>query len=302
MKYKENERQKAVSNRNDIFRDPGNGLYNRIPREFVLSNPILNLWEGIREDALKYFTKNEIVWHKGENNGPTGHLLSSQVACINHLYFARQRKDIATAILKNIDIDIDEAVIVDDGYVEFEFIGEKQYMKERGFTRGANCTSVDAVMIGQNKTGQKTMFLIEWKYTEEYSKEDKAIPERTNIYNPYIQAPDSPFAAQVNIPALYYEPFYQMMRQTLLGSQCAAHKDHNCTDYFHLHVIPENNTELRNKITSPGCIGTDISDAWKKMLKNPDKYQTISPEDLLKPCESLNDCNSIMSYLKRRYW
>lgn len=303
MKYKEKERQRAIAIRDSLLRDPGNGLYNGIPRDFVLSDPTLNLWDGIREDALYYFQRNKIAWHRGENNKPTGHLLSSQLACINHLYFIRQRQDAATYVLRSLQADIEEAVIVDDGFVEFEFIGKAPYMQERGRSRGANCTSVDAVMIGRKYDGQRKMFLIEWKYTEEYSSEDKYISRRADIYDPLINNElDSPFIKPVNLAAMYYEPFYQMMRQTLLGSLCAAKRDHDCTDYIHVHVIPTQNAELRNKITAPGCSGNDISEVWRNMLKNPDKYLVVTPEEILKPCENLPDCKAILSYLKCRYW
>lgn len=33
---------------------------------------------------------------------------------------------------------------------------------------------------------------------------------------------------------MYYEPFYQMMRQTLLGNLCAINNDHGCDDYIHV--------------------------------------------------------------------
>jgi hypothetical protein len=48
MKYIDKERQKAVKIRNRIFKDPGNGLFFGKEREFVLFEPDLNLWEGIR--------------------------------------------------------------------------------------------------------------------------------------------------------------------------------------------------------------------------------------------------------------
>ena len=51
----------------------------------------LNLWAGIREDALGYFEANRISWWKGAQDRPTGHLLSSQIACVNQLYPLRQR-------------------------------------------------------------------------------------------------------------------------------------------------------------------------------------------------------------------
>jgi len=125
MSYRENERKKAIEIREALFRDPGDGIFFKKEREFVLKDPTLNLWAGIRDDAIDYFERNKIAWWMGDQeNEPTGHLLSSQVACINHLYFPRQRKDTATAILKNISEKIEEAVIVDDGYVEFEAVGK----------------------------------------------------------------------------------------------------------------------------------------------------------------------------------
>ena len=113
--------KKAIKIRDKLFRDPGDGVFFKKGREFVLKDAVLNLWAGIRMDAQDYFERNEIAWWMGENdNEPTGHLLSSQVACLNHLYPVRQRKNLATALLKNISRNVEEAVLVDDGYVEFE--------------------------------------------------------------------------------------------------------------------------------------------------------------------------------------
>ena len=122
MSYREEQRTRAIKLRDDIFRDPGDGLYKNIKREFVLSKPDLNIWAGIREDALKYYKQNKITWWDSGDE-PTGHLLSSQIACINHLYFLGQRQDLASAILHNIDNTIHKSVLVDTGYVEFERVG-----------------------------------------------------------------------------------------------------------------------------------------------------------------------------------
>jgi hypothetical protein len=190
------------------------------------------LWEGIRYDAVDYFKRNDIGWWQSSGDDlPTGHLLSSQIACVNHLYFIRQRKDLATALLRSIDPDVDRSVILDDGYVEFEFIGSDKakiplLLNEKFLTRGANCTFVDAAIIGQLLSGATRLFLIEWKYTELYQTEDKYIPERAARYDKLIPAPDSPFVAGINVAALYFEPFYQLMRQTLFGSQSVKVKDH----------------------------------------------------------------------------
>ena len=83
---------------------------------------------------------------------------------MNHLYLLRQRQDLASVVLRAIDEEVSEAETVDDGYVEFEFIGAHRYLNEREFSRGANCTSVDAFMIGRTGQGSRRAFLLEWKY------------------------------------------------------------------------------------------------------------------------------------------
>jgi hypothetical protein len=303
VKFREIERQRLVQLRNDLFNDPGNGLFFGKEREFVLTDPGLNLWEGIREDAKDYFNRYKIQWWKGNNEGPTGHLLSSQVACINYLYALRQRQDLATLLLQSINPSVVSAVIVDDGYVEFEFIGQQQYLKEKGFTRGANCTSVDAAMIGELSDGERCIFLIEWKYTESYDNADLYVKERAMVYDELITAPDSPFVEKA--PEVYYfEPFYQLMRQTLLGSLLAANRDHGCSQYHHIHVVPSGNKELLDNVTSPvlrSKYGQNISTVWRSVLASPGRFTSISPEKLISSLIQGKDSRSLLTYLKKRY-
>ena len=302
MTYREHQRKRAVSTRDALFKDTGAGLFSGKQRDFVLKDPSLNLWAGIRDDAKHYFSKNRIAWWKGTASDPTGHLLSSQVACVNHLYFARQRKDIATALLKQIEPTIQEALPVDTGFVEFEFIGSRQYLKERTFTRGANCTSVDAAMLGITSARQLILFLIEWKYTEFYKPVDLYIPRRANAYDPLIVSTDGPFIEGITPQSLYYEPFYQMMRQTLLAWQFEQHSELNCQRCVNVHVIPKENKELKEAFTSPGLQGRNIHDAWRRILKFPDKYIPTDPSDLLKGARDLPDTRTWLSYLRARYW
>ncbi len=302
MKYREEQRERSVALRNQFYNDPGNGVFLGKEREFVLQNPVLNLWEGIRLDALEYFKRNNIAWWQGKNNEPTGHILSSQVACVNHLYFARMRKDVATSILMGIDDEVMEAVVIDDGYVEFEFIGKNQYLQEKGFSRGANCTSVDAVMLGKLKDNSLRMYFIEWKYTEEYSQVDLYIPERAKVYDHLIQADDSPFNAAYDVKAFYYEPFYQLMRQTLLADQIVKNREYDVSSFKHIHVVPKENFDLINRVTSPYFKGDNIHEVWKNALINRDNFLHIAPGDLLRQVLNCQDTLSPINYLKVRYW
>lgn len=309
MGYRDREKARIVPMRNSLFADAGGGLFSGSPREFVLADARLNLFEGARVGALAYFDRNKISWWKGTKSDsgddggddlPTGHLLSSQIACINHLFPLRDDQAAATALLRAIDADVETAEIIDDGYVEFEFIGERQYLQEPSFTRGANCTSIDAAMIGKRIDGSRRLFLIEWKYTEEYRVEDKYIEKRARVYDALINAEDSPLKPS-EARVFYYEPFYQLMRQTLLGHQLAKHRDHGCSGYMHVHVCPKDNLDFQNRVTAPALTGATVAEAWRNALQNPSLFFSTTPEALLTP--ALKDCHETWSkYLRQRYW
>ncbi|HDD62719.1 MAG TPA: hypothetical protein ENF22_09365 [Chloroflexi bacterium] len=302
MSFLEDQRRKVVLHRDQLFNDPGGGIYRGKPREFVLAEPILNLWDGIRDDAIAYFNRNQIPWWMGgKENLPTGHLLSSQVACVNHLFWLRENQEAASQILKGISADFKAAVIVDDGFVEFEVIGEQNYLGERSHSRGANATSIDAVMVGKKISGEKTLVMIEWKYTEHYPVGDsKYIPARSQIYDSLLAEADCPIQVD-EFEALYFEPFYQLTRQTLLGWQMVKAGEYGCSDYLHLHVIPKDNLDLRDRVTSPGLPGKAMSEAWKAILKSSRRYRVVTPEKLLEPTKSTRDTKSIHDYLSQRY-
>lgn len=306
MNYQESERKRMIEIRDDVFRDPGGGVYLHRGIEYekdeILKDASLNLWEGIREDALNYCEKHRISWWRvGVGKRVTGHLLSSQVACFNHLYFLRQRKDVATAILRNICPEIIEAVVVDNGLVEFEVIGSQNFLGEKSHTRGAYATSVDAVMVGRKQDGMNILVLIEWKYTEDYRSENKYKPARSKVYDPLLAEPDCPIQPP-SFESLYYEPFDQLMRQTLLGWKMVQSREYNCDEYIHLHVIPSENKQLKESVTSPNLEGDTMSDAWRNVLRNPSRYQVITPEEFLLPIKKCHDTIAILSYLNRRYW
>ena len=304
MNYREKQRQRSIKIRDELFRDPGDGLYRNIKREFVLSKPDLNLWTGMREDALDYYKKNKISWWDAGDE-PPGHLLSSQIACANHLYFLRQREDAVTSVLKNINNKIQKAIKIDTGFVEFEKVGSKRLGKEKQLTRGANCTSIDALMIGENIYGKRILFLIEWKYTELYGSESKSKGKsgeiRLKAYEELLHSDGCPINAK-NIKDLYYEPFYQLMRQTLLGWEMVKRKEYKVDDWLHLHVIPNENKELKNTITSPCLKGKNMEEAWKGVLIDPNKYISIDPEELISPIKDCLDTKSLLTYLEKRYW
>lgn len=311
MNYRETERQRIQG----VFQQGVNGMYGGCLYPFVLKDPKENLWKDICKEALNYFKGLQITWHKGEEGMPTGHLLSSQVACINHLFVVRKDKALATALLKGIDPQIEEAESIvekdggyrTEGYVAFEYIGTcedgKNKLGERAATRGSQCTSVDATMIGRYADGKRVLVFIEWKYTEQYSPQDLYIPRRADVYDAGIVANDSPFKPIDDVSSYYYEPFYQMMRQTLLAHGCVKAGERGCTDYYHVHVIPEANRDLHENITSEGLseMGSTLKEVWQQVLKQPEKYISKTPQELVQPLQACDGTDAWMNYLKWRY-
>jgi len=294
----------------------------------------LNLWENIQEDALKYFAQKGITWHTNnmENNQetvPEGDMLSSQISCVNHLFLLRKKEEYATAILKNIDKRIVSAEIVrdgygDDGYIEFEFWGTKENHnplneKEEGYIRGkywkrqrgSFSTSVDAVMVGKKIDGNNLLILLEWKFTEDYTKNygDRNIfkPKKTSnskSYDKLLGGRNSPIDTShlKFFEDLYYEPFYQLMRQTLLGWKMIETNELGCNEYVHLHIIPKENLKIQEITSSNLKLGNkNMSDVWKNLLKEPFKYKLLSPEELLLPLRNNQNFKDFFDYLNRRY-
>lgn len=315
MSYYEERKQKAIETRDELFNDPGGGYFHIKDKNtgkikkignlpFVLMNPLLNLWGGIRDDAITYFEKNDIEWHKDANGepkkGPEGHLLSSNIACVNHLFYLRQRKNLVTLVLKNIDRRIVNANIIDDGYVEFEIMegkNNKNPLNEKSSERkrGSKSTSIDALMVGEKDDGKNILFLIEWKYTEPATEEYKFISKNDyhKNYLDLLQEQNCPINSRENVKGLFFEPYYQLMRQTLLGWKMVESAEYNCNEYIHLHIIPHGNKELRR-----ACIH------WKSMLKESEceRYKIIDPDDLFKPLLKEQEANILLNYLKNRYW
>jgi hypothetical protein len=302
MSYRDEQEEKAVELRDKLFQDPGGGIFRGRAYPFVLQNSQKNLWDKIRDESISYFKEYDIKWHHGK---PIGHLLSSNIACVNHLFFLRQHRDLATAVLKSIDSRIVSAELIEGGYVAFEINGKENYLDEEKHTRGVSSTCVDAVMIGKKNDGNNILVLIEWKYTEAYSPKNRHRPAHDKSYKPLLETTDCPIRTEQitenNFEALYYEPFFQLMRQTLLGWKMVEAED-DCDEYIHLHVIPKGNDKLRNKITSPKLTGKDMSDAWKNLLKEPDRYRVISPDDFLSPLTTEKKAEEFLKYLKTRYW
>ena len=271
--------------------------------EFILreEDSIYNLFEPIRSDVLTYFNNNRIKWW-GENNKvkkPTGHLVSSQIHCLNHLFALRKDPNAVKSIIESATgLQFDEVLpsLIDDNhcYISFELAfhnGEWLQENDKGAKRGSMCTSIDAMILAR-RGEERWLIPIEWKYTETYTKKDKTNAKRITRYSPLIESssqlimPDKGIAHSV----YFMEPSYELMRQTLLCEQIIAHDYAN--HFFHINIIPNKHYELRNAVES----------MYIPMIKKPSKFRIIDPQELLAPLKETKIYDTLFCYLNTRYW
>lgn len=144
------------------------------------------------------------------------------------------------------------------------------------------------------------MIPIEWKYTERGNK-DKSIGKdgatRKSRYLDLIN--ESQYLNDNTLTCCWFEQFYQLMRQTLWAEQLLKHKPKGfeADDYLHIHVVPECNTALFDKLYP--CSKKNLTETWKGCLTDPDKYIVISPEQFWSKQSKDTD---LYAYLKKRYW
>lgn len=260
-----------------------------LPKDFAQEN----LVPGIRDACLDYFSRNAIKWHDGQNGKPSNHLCDSQVCCVNFLFpFATQPQALAS-LLNPLFPDLLSMLPVEEGlYVGHEWIGERDYLGEKKFdnqirTRGANFTSADAIVRFERADGKIQVVLIEWKYTESYyptsKAEGKSGETRLRTYQSLYDQPDCPLdhRAFPKYRDLFYEPFYQLMRQQFLAHEMEKAHELDADVVSLLHIAPAHNKDFK-RITSPRLEGLGVSatDVWGKIVMNDGAFLSVSTEQL----------------------
>lgn len=317
MTYKEKQRKLQTAKLHYKYQalfnnDKGFGDYDKYKRlMFVLLSGENNFFKEIAQEARVYFKENDISWWGDNKTLPSGHLLSSQIQCLNFLFALRKDKEAILKIVQLFDAAIDDILPTmldkDAGYIAFEFICDNANLlgeDDAGAKRGEFCTSIDAFIIGL-KNGKKILIPIEWKFTEAYlESENKALePKKGKVrqsrYNHLIGK-----STQLKTPVdfedsiYYYEPFYELMRQTLLVEQMVAQGI--ADDYVHAIVIPPENKELlENSYT---ISQSNLESSWRNCLSNQSKFQIIDSMQILQIIEKLPSYSKLGEYLKLRYY
>jgi hypothetical protein len=349
----ESARAKNLIKNSNIFNgDAGGKLFPTdngvFPKPDYLLQSRNNLINSIVHSVIDYFVENKIsFWKTGiagvdEMNMPTGHTLSSQISCLNHLFPLRYDKEAVLQIAKSICVDFQDVIEIttdaySPAYIAFEVVSDTDHLKEGNIpTRGEYYTSVDALIYALHTSGNKYLIPIEWKYTEKYFKNENEIEdkekywfvdgkyfkdysiedkkhtkfekegkgkERLRRYADLIKNSKQLNALPEYKNSIYFfEPFYQLMRQTLWAEQMIEHKDSEtlkADDFIHVHVIPQENSDLLNKIYPKS--GKEMKETWLDCLHNQDKYKIISPNELLKNIDK-EKYKELLNYIQTRYW
>ena len=147
-----------------------------------------NIYNWQDKDSLQrvknYFKENKIKWWNCYFDAPKGqepdglnitrHLVSSQIACINHLFFVKHDKDTVLSLINGIkDMPVKFKDVMNipcdkgsDNYIAFEVVASKDYLHEKDLKRGEFCTSVDAFVYALDENNERWLVPIEWKYTD----------------------------------------------------------------------------------------------------------------------------------------
>lgn len=304
-----------------------------------------NLYNWQDKDSVQrvkdYFKENKIKWWNCSCDAPKGqepdglnitsHLVSSQVACINHLFFIKHDKEAVLSIINGIkDMPVKFKDVMNipcdkgsDNYIAFEVVASKDYLHEEFLKRGEFCTSVDAFVYARDENEERWLIPIEWKYTETYKRDDKSIESdskkepgneskgKTRLSRYCNTKGDNLIGNSKQLKSLpdykhsiyFQEPFYQLMRQTLWAECICNNKEENvlpAEHFVHIHVCPKENEELLDKWYAEVTNKPSMEEAWREMLSDQSLYHLVDPKELLRPIAK--SYPELYNYLQERYW
>jgi hypothetical protein len=289
---------------------PADGKGKRNQYLLAHGHELENLYPSLKSDgsALAFFAERKIPWWKSSRSGdrlakaayagPSRNLASSQVSCVNFFLPLASIPGALLALLQEIDTDVVavETIVDVQGHsapVEFEWVGWREPLEGGPITRGANQTSIDALLVARTTTGRRA-YLIEWKYCEEYlhpeNKGDGPSGDtRKARYRHLYAAPTSSFNAELPFEELLYDPFYQLMRIFLVGDRMLVEgvtETLRVDDLRVLVVCPNANEDYRRVVSTTPLgrrwpNGSTVQEAMRAGLKQPHRLEVVAQEDLV---------------------
>ena len=322
FEQKENQRQQKLLDEGVIFESAkGMGYWSDIvdgkqtwkcyPHILKHTDSLMNLFGPIRNDAINYFETNNISWWRQEEDRyfPTGNIRSSQIHCLNHLFALRKDKEAILALIQAINPEIIEILPSPVDAVEYEFVKGKPkilrsylsfeftinnitLLRERYDKRGARCTSIDVFVYAKDRSGKFILIPIEWKYTEHYEPTAKNKASTWTVRERYLPLVGQNSALSTWDDSYYWDPFYELARQTLLMEQIMKTQTICADDFMHILVCPQANLEMRQD-----------ANAFRSTLRKDrqSKFHIVDPQELLEPLNGKEAYKPLMEYLRNRY-
>lgn len=294
-----------ISSLPDEARRPGQvrtrqGVEVDIDYALPIASAAHNLLPEVRQPVLDLFWKHRIAWHQGTTAGPTAHLRSSQVQCLNAL---GQMMSQSERIRRAFGTALDVAEVRDFGSIDpaeagrfltFEFTGSSDYFGEaRGgtLTRGAQTTSVDAAFAYTDADGRSALALVEWKFTEATRGADPRAaakePERLRRYETALRDAEGPLRIEGidDLGVLFHEPIYQLVRQQLLARALQRDPAVDAEVVRVVHVLSPDNTAYQRSFVHPALRrrGDTVMDVWGTLLRDPATFVEVDPSVFLDP-------------------
>jgi hypothetical protein len=251
-----------------------------------------SLLPEVRPTVPALFNELGIPWHASVNSGPSNHLLSSQVQCVNAL--GQMVTDPSRIVRAFGDLlGIVEVLPIEPGrYLTFEYIGPTDFFGEAPNgqrIRGAHCTSFDAAFLHRTQDDLVELVLVEWKYTESY-RTRKPDPDKDAVrlsrYGLAFADPDGPvYNDKLAFEFVLDEPFYQLVRQQLVAHALETTGSEGAARVRIVHVLPEHNVEYQHSLARPEhrALGDTVSKVWQRLLRWPDRFLSLDSKLFLNP-------------------
>ena len=132
--------------------------------------------------------------------------------------------------------------------------------------------------------GTIQVVLIEWKYTESYGEmslvKAQSGTDRTEIYRPLFEQADCPLdkALLPEFGALFYAPFYQLMRQQLLAHEMEKAHELGASTVSVLHIAPAANLCFQRVTSKNWPDRRRVTEIWAKLVSAPGRFVSVSTE------------------------
>ena len=249
-----------------------------LPREHAARS----LLPEVRENALRLFDELGIPWHAGVDGGPSNHLLSSQVQCVNALAQMVHEPD---RLLRSFagPLGTAEVLEVEPGRcLTFEYIGPQDWFGEVPSgqrVRGAHCTSVDAAFLHRTVDGLTELVLLEWKYTEQYRRRRPDPVKDAVRWERYGNAwadPSGPITDALPFVDVLDEPLYQLVRQQLLAYRLEEERVLGADRVRVVHVSPAGNEAYAGSLLpAHHALGETVQEVWQRLLRRKDRFVAL---------------------------